>query len=103
MRRKLQTISSTRFTYHIESKTFVAEMSDFNLEPGIFTQQIYDDAADYGLCIVSSKTDAEVAYFHSDIKWNSEGEIVSWIYLPLPIDVVCHPLAAGTKVEIFND
>lgn len=86
--------NTNQFTYSKDSKTFVAEISDF---AGKFSlRQIYDDACDEGFTLVSMKTGKECRYSMSQTVEN-EGGIQFWEFKA--IDKV----GAGTKVRVYND
>jgi hypothetical protein len=66
-------VSTRQFTYGAESHSFVAEMSDLN---GF--GQVYDDAADVGFTMVSSRTGREVVFVVADEQRDGEGDILFW-------------------------
>lgn len=69
---------STRdFSYHADTKSFVAEASDFG--PGNHDGMVYDDAADVGFVLVSHKTGDSVLVAQDGVDMNGE-EIAGWRY-----------------------
>lgn len=94
---------SSEFSYHKESKTFSAELSDFNGRVRKFFGQIYDDACDVGLEVVSNKTGKSVKFYLSEEETDTEGELCLYRFLPLDEYVRKNPALAGMSVILFND
>ncbi len=89
--------STARFTWVPASKTFVAEMSDFN-GAAPFTR-LYDDSCDAGLTLRSAKTGREVVCFLAGEDRNGEGELQGLRFQPLkPAD-----RALFNEVLLIND
>jgi len=86
--------SSDSFTYCSASRTLVRDMSDFGKASPFC--RLYDDAADAGFGIRSSRTGRVVYFRLSGEVRDPEGEIVLWRFLPLAsCGIAC--------VEIHND
>jgi hypothetical protein len=82
-------VSTRQFSYdHVEHR-FTAEMSETH---GF--GRVYDDAADEGLTLVSTKTGAEVVFVLWETEYTAEGEVAAW-YL--------RSVVPGFFMTIFND
>ena len=93
-------ISSKLFDYDHDTNTFSAWVSELGPQP---FHQIFEDAADVGVSIVSSKT-AEIAdFFISITEKDAEQDIVAWHLKPTPITIQKLPLLKDATVVIFND
>lgn len=95
-------ISTSRFTFHRETKTFVAEASDFSRMD--LAGRVYDDAADAGFVMVSERTGQKILCLYSGDKRDGENELLYEIFLCY--DLRGRPLVgplAGAEVKIFND
>lgn len=100
MRLNIAPISSDRFTFDAATGLFTAEASDIqdqHLNP------LYDDAADVGLVMVSSKTGKLVRYYMSRETRDNDGDIEAWDYHPTSESIREVPECQGTSVTIFND
>lgn len=95
-------ISTRRFTFVKESKTFVAESSDFR-GTGV-SGRVYDDACDEGFVLVSERTGQKILCLWSGGKRDRENELLWETYLCY--DLRGRPLdgpLAGAEVRILND
>jgi hypothetical protein len=95
-------ISLEQFTHNKDTRSFVAEASDFgNFN---FFQRIYDDAADVGflVCNPSSGRTILVTLFQelADYECN---EVYGWEFTPSKQDVRLYPLLKNYKFVIYND
>lgn len=88
------TLSTSLFTWNLQTKTFVAEASDFKgFRPG----PAYDDAADEGFTLVNEKSGCEVRLVETHEEYR-DGELLWWEYEPID------PRYKGAfKVKVFND
>ncbi len=95
-------ILSSRFSYEPRTKTFCAEISDFNPKPfSTLFGQAFDDACDEGFQIESVKTGARVLFTFDRVEKDAEGDIVAWhfaVYNPRS-----NPVFSGMTAVIFND
>ncbi len=93
-------VSTSRFSYSRDDRTFVAEMSDFG-RLNVF-HQIYPDSCDEGLTLISAKTGAEVDYIvtHTEV---DDGDTLFWLLEPTKQSCRWVPAARQTKIKIFND
>ncbi len=94
------TILSSRFSYEPRTKTFVAEVSDFNEGPNLFSR-VFDDACDEGFQIESVKTGTCVAFTFREVQTDDEGEVQAWVfdaYNPRG-----NPKLANVTAVILND
>lgn len=85
-------VTADRLTWMPESRQFVAEMSDI----GGFGQ-VYDDACDVGLTLVSRRPGYREIVFAVEHEERREGDILYWDLEP----VTGGP--ASFTVRIFND
>ena len=97
MKLNLVPISSERFNYFGDLKSFVAEHSDLNGYD--IRQSLYDDACDVGFEIISEKTGESRIFLFTNQNNDNEGDVISWTFTMLNKD--------GSKsnviAEIFND
>lgn len=96
--------STKLFSYDARRKEFYTEMSTLEAsatERRVFSQ-IYEDACDEGLTLVSHATGKEVDYVVSKIK-RKENEIQSWELIPIAKSIRRVRQCAGTRIIIFND
>jgi hypothetical protein len=94
-------LSTKRLTWNPKDRTFSAEISDFGHE--FRFGQIYDDAYDEGLILVSDRTGNEAKYAIDGHIKDAEGDLVCWVLIPIRESAVKHPGVLGTKVILFND
>ena len=96
-------ISTDRFLYSKETKTFVASISD--LGTTYVFDRIYSDAADEGLTLVSEKSGLEATYYldHTNFSNDADRELESWELKPTVETVRKHPQLRDTTILIFND
>ena len=97
--------NTIQFDYNPQSKTFVADASELTqggrLNP--MFGQIYSDACDQGLILVSQRTGAEVRYVVSRTVMH-DGDLLLWELVPA--DRILRRKLVGaqdTKITIFND
>ena len=93
-------VNSKNFTWLAVDRVFVIEMSEL----GGFSQ-IYDDAADRGITMVSNKTGKEVTFYVSDAEteMNVEGGINNWLLRPTAETIWKIPKLRGVTIKVFND
>lgn len=92
--------STAKFTWSKDTQTFVAEISD--LSDDVFGQ-IYPDACDLGIILVSEKTGAESKWFIDSKLRNDDGELTGWRLLPTPEARRNFPALKQCEVIILND
>lgn len=100
-------VSTDRFTFDHDTRTFVAEASDFgSLRDRLATNglvgpfgRVYDDACDIGLTLVSHVSGTRVVFAVEHEERDREGDLLYWDLLPAQL----HERTAGLKVRIFND
>lgn len=90
---------SDSFDYDPQTRVFSqdASMLEHTFKP--MFHQVYQDAIDDGLAIVSSRTGRKVSYVVTNIKRNADQDILFWELSPIQSDV---RIAQGTTVIIFN-
>lgn len=84
---------SDRFTYIPATRTFVAEASDFNGTR--LSDQLYNDACDEGMVIVSTRTGKEVAFYLDEEERDREGDVIAWHFKAVKGDAY--------QCVVFND
>ena len=94
------TYNTRQFEYR--NRTFVAFASDIaETRPSLF-KQIYPDACDAGLVLVSHRTGREADFVVSEVKKSEDG-IESWTLVPTAAALRQDRHLAGIQVLIFND
>lgn len=91
-------IPSTRFSYDPKDRTFSAERSDLNVSTTF--GRIYDDAADLGFAMRSSRTGRVVLFALTREERDADGDARFWEFEPIPEHA---PHAGDTRVIVFND
>lgn len=93
--------STKQFTY--KNNTFIAEASD--LSGGELFHQIYPDACDAGLVLVSSVTGKESTWYVDEYEYtkDEDHELVAYHLLPTEETIRKIPSLINTKMVIFND
>lgn len=90
--------STDLFHYSKEAYLFVVEMSDLRAvrssDSSVF-ERVWNDSADEGLTLVSSRTGTEVVYVVTDVK-TREGDVLYW-----ELTAVYDQLLPG--MHVFND
>ena len=71
-------LSSSRFTWHPESRRFIAEISDLGPNP---FEQIYPDACDRGFIMTSVVTGKESVWVEDGLIYDGE-EVAGWKFVP---------------------
>ena len=94
-------LSTRQFTYYPRDRQFVAEMSELAMGGRRrIWHQIYPDACDVGINVVSHRTGKEVTYVLAETKRSAYGDILHWVLTPVATSSL---EAADTSVLIFND
>jgi len=103
------------FAYDKGTKTFFQEMSTLEgnadeSDPSRKTKarslvfhQVYPDACDEGMTLVSARTGEEVDYVVIEQERAVDGELESWTLVPTKQALKRVPRARGTKIIIWND
>lgn len=91
-----QRISSFMFFWNPEDATFSQEAS--TLKGHKWAGQLYDDAADTGFVLVSSRTGEELAFYLVDAEYHNE-DVYAWHFHAATND----PKLSKLKVVIWND
>lgn len=95
------TISSKQFSYSGATREFCAFISDFG--PNFRFKQVYDDAVDEGLSIVSQRTGHTVDFVVTNVIRDREGDVSGWKLEPTTKSIRQHPSARGVVAIVFND
>jgi hypothetical protein len=96
-------VSNRKFRYDAATKRFTAEISEFGKEPPALTQ-LYPDAADVGIVIMSAETGKEVRfYLKEEEKEPVDGDLIAWHFEIVPEDARKMPQCAGMTITIWND
>jgi hypothetical protein len=86
-------VSTSTFHWDADRRMFSAEISDLGREFNF--EQVYDDACDEGMTLISHRTGQAVTCAVTHVERDREGDLLYWDLLPL-----------GNKcfrVRIFND
>jgi hypothetical protein len=94
---------SAQFSYDAKSKVFSADISELTAGRSQFLGQIYPDAADEGLVLISDRTGQEARFYLNVIDIDPEGDYKLWELFPTPESVRKQPGLRGVRVLIFND
>jgi hypothetical protein len=90
-------VSSARFTWVPETRTFIAEMSDL----GSF-DRVYDDACDEGLTLVSANRPGEqIVFAVTRVERDADGDLMYWDLIPAQPQPAARGCTFG--VRVFND
>ena len=100
MRLNVIAFPSRMFDFDKRTKTFSAETSDLGNR---HLQMLYDDAADVGFGMTSTRTGNQITFGLLDVKKDAEGDITSWTYAPTADSIRKVPECLRMKAEIFND
>lgn len=94
--------STELFTHDKKNKTFITELSE--LGKNVF-KQIYPDACDEGLTLVSKRTQNKSDWFISDFEYtnNIDKELVAIHLLPTPETIRKFPGLKDYKMVLLND
>lgn len=96
--------SSDLFQYDSATGTFTVEASQLGPVGFQMFHQIYKDACDAGITIISTKTGEEADYYIWSEDRDQEGStVLSWKLLPTWETSKRLPGTMWTKVTIFND
>lgn len=93
----LDVVSSDRFSYEPNHRSFVSERSDL-AEYDLF-RQIYDDLADVGFSMVSARTGETRIFFLEESEMDEDGDIRFWTFRMLKPD----GNESDITCTIFND
>ena len=93
-------VSTRQFSWHGQEFEYVGEMSSTN---GF--GQVYDDACDEGLTLVSARTGQEVVFVVDHVERDADGDVRFWLLRPVgrserPLN---QPTIFQTKIRLFND
>lgn len=106
MKLNLHPIPSSLFLYDCTTRHFTAEVSELSCRGHNFMWNLYDDAVDRGFIMESTRTGNKVTYYLARVVGGGEdtdGEVVSWEFLPTHESMAQHRECVNTKVIIFND
>jgi len=96
--------STSKFHWSPESGLFSQELSSLGVSPNqnVF-HQLYNDADDEGITLISTRTGKEANYFVDFVDKDREGELYGWNLLPTSETLREQPQLKNTKVLIIND
>lgn len=92
--------TASRFTYNKDRKELVAEISD--LGDNAFGQ-IYPDACDYGLILISHVTGRETKWVVTEERRNADNELQYWALIPTAETLRREPATRGHTIVVLND
>jgi hypothetical protein len=90
--------STTEFTY--KDGVFSAFVSDL---PRFDPEQVYPDALDEGICLVSHRTGRKAWFVLSQAHTDREGDLTHWTFVPSTEALRVDRRLANVRVEVFND
>ena len=94
-------VASSKFTWSKGTQSFIAEASDLGYRAGQSPfGQVYDDAIDEGLTLVSSKYPGKEIVFVVDKTDIRDGDILAWHLIPANL---AERKTVKFGVTIFND
>lgn len=101
---KTSTYSTRLFTYDTSRGWFIAEASTLaaNTNDQPLFGQVYSDACDEGIQLVSHATGHETLWHVHETK-RQDGEIQAWILKPTPETLRKTPSLRNIEVHILND
>lgn len=88
-------LHSDYFSYHADSQTFAAELSD--LKGKFYVDRVYDDACDEGFTIVSARTGKKAVFALNGHEKDAEGDLLLMNY------VCVTPGLKNLRAVLFND
>ena len=98
------TFESKLFTFNPMDRVFSTDASDLDLKPGqVPYSQIYDDAVDAGMIIVSQKTGYVAMFYLAAVVRDADCDVVSWLFTPTTETLRARPELEGWKAMVFND
>jgi len=92
--------STREFTWHPSTSTFTAFASDL---PRFDPEQVYPDALDEGICLVSHVTGRKAWFVLERAHVNRENELTHWTFVPTAEALRVDRRLTGVRVEAFND
>jgi len=97
--------STNMLNYSKKDRTFSQEISvlEHTIHRGNVFHQVYPDACDEGITLVSTQTGQEVDYVVTSVDQNQEGEIAGWWLKPTAQSIRRVPACRNTHVLIIND
>lgn len=92
-------------SYDKATKHFVVEESTLraNNARGASFGQVYNDACDEGIKLVSHVTGKESFWYVNEVKKDNEGDIQVWIMQPTRESLREFPQLAGVEIHVLND
>ena len=95
----MTTHNTRQFTYDGLNKRFAADVSDLGSNPFV---QVYPDALDQGIRVVSEKTDQEAIFVVDRENYNDDG-LQHWMLIPTRDSVKKNPTLRGVSMILFNN
>lgn len=92
--------STREFTWDPKSGVFSAFVSDL---PRFDPEQVYPDALDEGICLVSHVTGRKAWFVLSSRNLDLEGDLTHWTFVPTTEALRLDRRLANVRVEVFND
>lgn len=95
-------IPSSLFSFVHDSKRFLADLSEVQVQLHRVNSNLYDDALDVGFVMRSTKTGALVVFAleREEVK---EGDLLAYHYKITPASAARVPALEGATVTMFND
>lgn len=88
------------FAFNKEAKILSADISDLGPHP---FRQVYNDACDEGLTVVSHHTGEEATFVVNRVETDGEGDITKWELIPTDQSLRRNRRLAGMSIYLYND
>lgn len=96
--------STAMFHWSPEDGLFSQELSSLGVKPTVNAfHQLYSDACDEGITLISETTGKEANYYINSVDKDDEGDTCGWNLLPTQETIRALPKLKNTKVLIIND
>jgi hypothetical protein len=96
--------STSKFHWSPDMGLFSQELSSLGIKPhqNAF-HQLYSDACDEGITLISEVTHKEANYFVDSVDQDEDGDIQGWNLLPTTETLRELPILKNTRVLLIND
>lgn len=93
-------ISLKQFAFDPKTRILSADISDLGPYP---LYQVYNDACDEGMTVVSHHTGIEVTFVVNRVETDGGGDILKWELVPTDQSLRLHRHLAGMSIYLYND
>jgi hypothetical protein len=94
-------ISSSLFSFHVNSKRFIGEASTIGLDHNPMGE-VWPNSQAKGFVLVSERTGVEALWIYSHERLVGEDGLI-WVFRPSPSTLDKNPGLRGASLEICND